>query len=353
MLIGSNSVAPGSDISLITNIGDTPPTGWEFTGSSSGTTSNGTNTSIAVTLGNTQVSDLNFGLVQPPVANDDSSFGNSNGSNVTINILTNDLISDGSPATPSNSTVQFSTAGLPLGSTIVGNTITVPGEGIYTNDPLTGNLTFDPDLTFTGNPTLLSYSLTDVVTGLSDPALVTITYLPLPVTLISFSATLTEGASQLAWQTTEEINASHFEVQRSSNAKQWQRIGEVKTDGESNTLRSYDFIDIQPYQGDNYYRLKMVDQDGSFTYSSIQHLVLGRPAGIATLYPNPSSDHIYIQTTGKVKTIALTDLNGKTLYTGQYPAAGISLKSFAVGLYVVKIQYMDGTVSFHKAMVAH
>ncbi|WP_207423866.1 gliding motility-associated C-terminal domain-containing protein [Desertivirga brevis] len=126
----------------------------------------GLSANATVTVGYTEV---------PPVAANDSSTGNTPGANVTQNILTNDKLSDGSPALPALVTIDLdpSTPTIDLSRTVA-------GEGVWTYDPATGNLTFDPNTGFTTNPTALPYKLIEKITGLSSSASVTVTYAKLP-----------------------------------------------------------------------------------------------------------------------------------------------------------------------------
>ncbi len=296
----------------------------------------------------------------PPTAEDDSSLGNTTGSNVTINILTNDVINSGAPATPSNTTVAFNTTGLPAGSTISGNTITVPGEGVYTYDPATGNLLFDPNDTFVGNPTPLNYTLTEIATGLSDPAVVTITYSPLPVKLVSFNVLKHEMFAFLTWSTTEEVNSDLFEIERSSDTKNWAPIGKVSSIGESKVLVEYSFVDNQPLNGLNYYRMKMIDKDGTFAYSRIRSLEFNRAALKLNLHPNPASDILFVKDAeghavawDKVKDVSIVNTQGAVVYklTSPVSSDGIKVSGLATGIYVVKIKLADGTLSTHKVIV--
>ncbi|HRD05950.1 MAG TPA: SdrD B-like domain-containing protein, partial [Saprospiraceae bacterium] len=116
---------------------------------------------------------------QPPVANDDSSLGNAVGTNATVNLLTNDQLSDGSQATTTNTTVTLIDPATGL-ATATPNVVTIPGQGVYTYNPATGVLTFDPNVGFTTDPTPISYTLTEVLTGLKDNAKVTVTYNEIP-----------------------------------------------------------------------------------------------------------------------------------------------------------------------------
>ncbi|WP_170916740.1 polysaccharide lyase [Dyadobacter psychrophilus] len=95
---------------------------------------------------------------------------------------------------------------------------------------------------------------------------------PLPVTLASFTAAKLGLVSQLKWSTAQEVNAERFVIQRSSNAKNWQNVGEKMAIGASSNLINYAFTDQKPVKGTSYYRLKIVDKDQTFAYSSIKSL---------------------------------------------------------------------------------
>ncbi len=109
-----------------------------------------------------------------PIALDDNSLDNDPGNDVTINILGNDKISDGNVATPQNASVVLND---PVKSPSNNpNSVQQPGEGSWTYDPATGNLTFIPEEGFTENPTPLTYSLIDISNDMTDDASVSITY---------------------------------------------------------------------------------------------------------------------------------------------------------------------------------
>jgi hypothetical protein len=111
---------------------------------------------------------------------------------------------------------------------------------------------------------------------------------PLPVRLVSFVGKNTEKGNQLTWKTSSEVNFSHFEVERSVNAKAFDKIGKV----EGNKGEKYDFVDnssIITHNSSLYYRLKMVDLDGSSAYSKIIALNTENSENtIGQIYPNPS-----------------------------------------------------------------
>ena len=98
-------------------------------------------------------------IEQPPVANDDQSLNNVVGSNVAINLLTNDDLSDGTQATTANTTVTLIDPATGVATTTP-NMVTIPGQGVYNYNPATGVLTFDPNPGFTTDPTPINYILT-------------------------------------------------------------------------------------------------------------------------------------------------------------------------------------------------
>jgi hypothetical protein len=115
------------------------------------------------------------------------------------------------------------------------------------------------------------------------------TIIILPLELVSFTGEKDEETTLLSWQTATEVNVSHFVILRSTDEdSEWKEIGSVGAVGNSQHLISYDFVDDSPAQGNNYYRLKSVDLDGTFTLSHLVavHFDLKIPL---TVYPNPAS----------------------------------------------------------------
>lgn len=160
----------------------TVPTGWVNTGEFNGTSNKGNTapvdgTSAIFTVSTANVSNVNFGIEQPPIAVNDTNTGVI-GQAVTVNVLNND--SDVAPGTLEPTTVTMI---VPIGATGVvtdGNgdvtSMTIPGEGTWTVSPTSGEITFTPLLTFTGDPTPIQYTVDDNAGFPSNPATVVITY---------------------------------------------------------------------------------------------------------------------------------------------------------------------------------
>ncbi|MCP9752024.1 T9SS type A sorting domain-containing protein [Ferruginibacter sp. HRS2-29] len=122
---------------------------------------------------------------------------------------------------------------------------------------------------------------------------------PLPVTFEYFTATkLNTPASLLKWKTAQELNSATFEIERSSDALTFAKIGSVAAAGNSNTAIEYSFTDNAPIKGLNYYRIKQIDLDGHFVYTPTRVINFDQlNAGSLSYYPNPTAGLLNIKLT--------------------------------------------------------
>lgn len=114
----------------------------------------------------------------------------------------------------------------------------------------------------------------------------------LPVTWLSFDAHLIDKIINLKWRTANELNNDLFEVQRSENGIEFEKIGTVKGNGNTQSVSTYLFVDDYLQQAEKtilYYRIKQVDYDGTFDYSEIKtiNLIASRKQESVQLSPNP------------------------------------------------------------------
>jgi Secretion system C-terminal sorting domain len=117
---------------------------------------------------------------------------------------------------------------------------------------------------------------------------------PLPVELLSFSASNADGKSVMCeWTTASEINNDYFTIERSDKHDIFEEIGKVDGAGNSTDILNYSFTDKSPLNGINYYRLKQTDFDGNFTYSPIVAVNFS-PESTFSLAPNPTNGSFYI-----------------------------------------------------------
>ena len=138
----------------------------------------------------------------------------------------------------------------------------------------------------------------------------------LPLHLLTFKGSLQSGTTLLEWQTANEVNTSHFVVERSADGRNFQQIGTVTALGNT-TTNKYSFTDYDVTRQSSsiiYYRLKMVDNDGEFVYSDVVTITLPSITSKVSLYPNPAAHEVSVNITttvdGKVKW-QLADNNGR------------------------------------------
>jgi hypothetical protein len=172
----------------------------------------------------------------------------------------------------------------------------------------------------------------------------------LPVTLVSFKATSEGPVALLSWSTAAETNSDRFDIERSQNGKKWEKIGSVKSNQESVTQRFYDFKDANPLDGQNLYRLKMIDLDETFSYSHIENVNF---ANAAYIYPNPvrNAENLNLNLTdwSKVKMVKVVNAQGKTVFEASNAlTTGISTRNLSSGAYVVQVIHTNGMISAHK-----
>jgi len=136
----------------------------------------------------------------------------------------------------------------------------------------------------------------------------------LPVQLILFTATVINQQTQLIWVTAQEINSDHFDIERSPDAISFSKLLSVKANGNTNLQSTYMATDPDPFPS-TYYRLKEVDLDGKYIYSSIVHVALDNSNSYLA-YPNPASAIFNLEinaTEAKQCEIGLYDESGKLL----------------------------------------
>jgi hypothetical protein len=180
----------------------------------------------------------------------------------------------------------------------------------------------------------------------------------LPVTIISFSANYESANNvKVAWTTTDEINASYYEVERSSDGISFAGVAQVSASESLNPVHSYDVNDQLYNVTSNivYYRLRIVDNDGKYTYSQVVQVNLAQPQNTFSIYPNPVDNYavmnVYAEKPG-TGMMRIIDNAGKPL----------SAKSFTVtngnnnividqigflprGIYIIQVMVNDNMYS--------
>ena len=149
----------------------------------------------------------------------------------------------------------------------------------------------------------------------------------LPVTLITFTAKANGNHALLQWKTTNEVNNKGFEIYRgaerleggtftgSVSVEGFVKIGEVPASNISNlTSQTYSFTDKNPLNGNNYYKLVQIDNDGKATELGVRTVNFGLSSSDIRLFPNPTTNKITVVFgTGQYNKATLTNISGKVL----------------------------------------
>ncbi len=160
-----------------------------------------------------------------------------------------------------------------------------------------------------------------------------------PLRLLSFDAFKNDNKVKLNWKTDNEINTSHFDMERSVNGIDFKKIGTVTALNRSG-INEYSFEDVSPADGVNLYRLRQVDIDAKFEYSNTAKILFSSKINI-TIYPNPVVDKLKIQIPGSsLKWMSsIYDAAGKLVYQQTNTSAGnlieINITAMAKGNYVL------------------
>ena len=170
----------------------------------------------------------------------------------------------------------------------------------------------------------------------------------LPVTLVDFHALQQpDHTVALQWETAQEQNSKYTEVQRSADGKTYSAIGQVAAAGTSTQRRNYAYTDKAPLSGRGFYRLKMVDIDGSFKYSKILQVTAGGVGTAIKVYSNPFHDQVGLvipAVTSEKLVLSLFDQTGKMClrqnYTTQKGNNIVNLYpgGIAAGVYLLHVQ---------------
>ncbi|HAI84701.1 MAG TPA: hypothetical protein DCL43_13635 [Chitinophagaceae bacterium] len=172
-----------------------------------------------------------------------------------------------------------------------------------------------------------------------DDNIMNINNLTLPVVYRSFTAERQQNNALLQWSTTQEINASYFEVEHSINPNNgFKALGTVAAKGNSNLTVNYKFTHTQPVTGINYYRLKQFDKDGTFHYSEVRTLEWKANGPVITIAPNPAWGKLQVQLQNNtdVFDVWLVSAAGETVATWSNQRGNVTLAlptTLATGTY--------------------
>lgn len=177
----------------------------------------------------------------------------------------------------------------------------------------------------------------------------TIAVQPLPITMGNFSVTNKDNKVVLNWNSITEVNAKEYQVQRSVDGRNFEQIGTVAAKGMAN---EYQFTDNRLPNNlyTIYYKLKMVDKDGKYSYSPVRQLSILNTQFSIRIYPNPTKNILNIKAANATQ-VRIVDVVGKQVYQQKLSINGlwtVDCGRFASGTYFVEVLSKDGTKQVEK-----
>ena len=183
----------------------------------------------------------------------------------------------------------------------------------------------------------------------------------LPVELISFAADCVTDEVILSWETASESNCDFFAIQTSLDMITWHDIGIVKASGTSNQLKAYRYSEIKKVEQPVYYRLKVYDYDGTYSYSTFVEVNCQNDGFIdVSIYPNPVKNELFVRFTNsksEVVKLFITNSIGQVVYKTSFYVCDfnsefvIDVSNLKDGLYMLNFVSDHVEIKFSKKIV--
>ncbi len=158
---------------------------------------------------------------------------------------------------------------------------------------------------------------------------------PLPVELFTFDGEIKQNQVLLNWTTSSETNNDGWEIEHADDRLEWNTIGFVQGLVNSTDKEHYFFRHTQPLKGVNYYRLKQIDLNGTFTYSEVITLSFSNELASIIVFPNPSNG--LLNFSNQVDFITLKNMHGKTILKQDVNGNSIQIEKIVSGIYFLEI----------------
>ena len=198
------------------------------------------------------------------------------------------------------------------------------------------------------NPWSSTYTVSPWATSDHDPVVIGLLFsATLPVEFGNFTVTKAGNKAKINWNTLQELNSSHFEVERSADSRTWTSIHKVNAAGTSSTVINYEYIDPLPAKGRNYYRIRQIDLNGTAKTTDIKAVDFNSPKSIS-FFPNPANDQLTVQSGGtQIYSIRIIDSKGQVVLQNNVnqTTTHLNLKQMKAGLYILQLMTNEGMVT--------
>lgn len=172
---------------------------------------------------------------------------------------------------------------------------------------------------------------------------------PVRIRLAEFNAKRNNNETvTLFWKTASEQNNRYMAVERSSDGFHFSEVGRLNGAGNSAVPLSYQLTDFHPTPGNNYYRLRSVDFDGTATYSRMVLIAGTSTVSSLQLYPNPAANQLNITSRETIREWSILDLKGRLVLQGTAANSNtvwVNTAALPSGMYFVKVITNTNTVT--------
>ncbi|PSK89572.1 T9SS type A sorting domain-containing protein [Taibaiella chishuiensis] len=161
--------------------------------------------------------------------------------------------------------------------------------------------------------------------------------IPLPLGLLSFDLKKNGNTVYLNWKAASNAAIMDYQIERSTDGKLFSRLGNMTVNNSGN----YQFPDLSPLAGDNFYRLAITSKDGNVTYSDVKGIFMStKEKADNLLYPNPTTGILFAKVPGAaVWNIQITDITGRMVSNAKFSAQtnSLSIASLPNTIYFYKL----------------
>lgn len=188
------------------------------------------------------------------------------------------------------------------------------------------------------------------------PAIYEVTFtLPLSMDdLLGFEAIKKGQGAIIEWSTKSEHTIAKFELQRSADSRTWDSINNQDAKSSTTSINiNYNYVDQLPLAGNNYYRLKVINTDGSIGYSNSKLLVFNNLNDVIKIHPNPAQHYVEISGLKGGENIQIIDITGRVVNETKSTnnQSVIDINQLPEGVYMINITDDNSVISTHKLIV--
>lgn len=167
----------------------------------------------------------------------------------------------------------------------------------------------------------------------------------LPVKWLGVLANRTTTHINVNWSAVQDGNSAFFVVEKSYNSQHWTALRDPIAASIGIGTKHYSSTDYEDEQGVVFYRIKGINKDGSFAYSTVAKVAALRNTTQISVYPNPVVNHFYLQYNGSavVKSLQVLDFNGAVLMAWKTLQPVYNIQGIPAGTYSLRLVCADGS----------